>query len=323
MIALRLEAHDPDVRVLGCPVCDGRTADAGNHAPHARIIDADHGKAVEREVVHEVDEGILQLVIGLVIGAHVVAVDVGDDGDGRLQVEEGGVALVSLGDEEVALAETGVRAPRVEAPADDVGRIAACHREDARDEGGRGGLPVGARNRDAVTEAHELSEHLGALHDRNALLLRLDVLGIGLPDGGGDHDDARAGDVLRLVPYRDFHPEAPEVLDGSVLGEIGSGYLISLVRKHLGYAAHSGAADADKMNSLDPAHSGDMVSVHQFSPRCTPRSARLTARRRLLRREARPRRGRCRQSAPQSAGRHSSGATQPWLKDGRTRLYHV
>jgi hypothetical protein len=53
----------------------------------------------------------------------VVGVDVGDHRDHRLQVQEGRVGLVGLGDDELAGAEARVGAGAVQAPADDEGRI--------------------------------------------------------------------------------------------------------------------------------------------------------------------------------------------------------
>ena len=53
----------------------------------------------------------------------MVRFDIGDDGDHRLQVQERGVALIGLGNQETAGAELGIGAGAVEQSADNEGRI--------------------------------------------------------------------------------------------------------------------------------------------------------------------------------------------------------
>ena len=60
------------------------------------------------------------------------------------------------------------------------------------DHGRRGGLAVHAGNGDAIFQAHQLGQHLGALDHRDVLLVRGDDLGIVARDGRADDDDFRA-----------------------------------------------------------------------------------------------------------------------------------
>ena len=90
---------------------------------HARIVQADHRQAVERQVVQELDEAVLQAFEIAAVGAEVIVVDVGDDGDHRLQVQERGIALVGLGDEVAAVAEARIAAGALQAAADHEGGI--------------------------------------------------------------------------------------------------------------------------------------------------------------------------------------------------------
>ena len=76
------------------------------------VVGAQHGDAVERQALQEIDEGLLQPAEVVAVGLHVVGVDVGDDRDHRRQEQEGGIRLVGLGDEEVAAAQAGVGAGR-------------------------------------------------------------------------------------------------------------------------------------------------------------------------------------------------------------------
>ena len=80
-----------------------------------------------------------------------------------------------------------VRAGRVQAPADDEGRIEPALGEHARDQAGGGGLAVRAGDRDALLQAHQLGEHQRARHDRDALRARRDDLGLSALHRGGDH----------------------------------------------------------------------------------------------------------------------------------------
>jgi len=48
--------------------------------------------------VQEIDEALLETRKIAVVRDEMIVVDIGDDGDHRLQVQEGSVALVSLGD---------------------------------------------------------------------------------------------------------------------------------------------------------------------------------------------------------------------------------
>ena len=54
--------------------------DAGQDVLHRRVVEAQHRRAVERDLVHEAEERLLH-VGQVVVGVEVLAVDVGDDGD--------------------------------------------------------------------------------------------------------------------------------------------------------------------------------------------------------------------------------------------------
>ena len=58
---------------------------------HHRMIDAEHGEAVERDVLDELLEGAVHRLESAV-EVEMLGIDVGDDGDGRRQLGEGAVA---------------------------------------------------------------------------------------------------------------------------------------------------------------------------------------------------------------------------------------
>ena len=136
------------------------------------VIDAQDRGAVERQVLQKLHEGLLQPAEVVLIGVHVVFVDVGDHRYDGLQVQERGVGLVRLDHDEFAGAEARIGADRREAAADHESRIQAALGEHARHEAGGCRLAVRAGDRHALLQAHQLGEHQGAGHDRDALVAR-------------------------------------------------------------------------------------------------------------------------------------------------------
>ena len=73
------------------------------------IVQADDDRAVERHLVDELDEGGADVVERRVV-VQVLAIDVGDHGDDRRELQEGAVALVGFHHQEIAVAHARVRA---------------------------------------------------------------------------------------------------------------------------------------------------------------------------------------------------------------------
>ena len=147
---------------------DAPVLDAADQLLHGRVIEAHHREAVERQVLDEGVERVLDRVEGLEV-IEMLGVDVGDDGDVGGQLQERAVALVGLDHHPVAGAAPGVGAVGVDDAAVDDGRIEPGGVEQRRDQRSRRGLAVRAGDGDALLQAHQLGEHLGAPHDGNAL----------------------------------------------------------------------------------------------------------------------------------------------------------
>jgi hypothetical protein len=154
-------------------------ATCGRIEPYVGIIDAKHGHAVEGQLLQEVDEGLPQPVDRMTIRFHVVYVDIGDHGRHGLQMQEGGVGLVGLHDDELSRCRAWRANPRSPAAADHECRIHARFGKDASHEARGRRLAVGARDGDALLEPEQLGEHEGTGHDR--------------------HGAARARDDFRIV----------------------------------------------------------------------------------------------------------------------------
>jgi hypothetical protein len=155
-----LDVDQPQVAVLGGAV--GAHAGRGGHGAQprrARVVGAQDDEAGRVQRLQEPVEGRLDRGQVAVV-VQVVGLDVGDDRAVRGQQQEGAVALVGLGDEDVALAGVRVAARLVEVAADGEGGVhaAGLHR-DGEHRGGRG-LPVRAGHGDAALAGH----HRGQRH---------------------------------------------------------------------------------------------------------------------------------------------------------------
>ncbi|MCY1520553.1 hypothetical protein D9M68_553350 [compost metagenome] len=256
-----------DVGVLAETVGDHRARHLRQDLAHHRVVHAHHRQTVERQVVQELDEGLLQLVEVAAVGAHVVGVDVGHHRHHRLQVQEAGVALVGLGHQVAAGAELGVGAGRVQAAADDEGRVEAAGGEHRGDQAGGGGLAVGAGDGDAVAVAHQLGEHFRARHHRQATFEGGGDFRVGLVHGAGDDQHVGAIGVFRAMADEYLRAELLQALGHRRGLEVGAGDFVAEVQQHFGDAAHAGATDADEVDAADAAHgAGDTGGFLNHGP---------------------------------------------------------
>jgi hypothetical protein len=167
--AVRTEINEPRVGLRVFAVGDDAAIlDLADDALHHGMVDAHHREAVERHVLDKTAERLLHRVEGFEM-IEMLGIDIGDDGDVGRQLQEGAVALVGLHHHPVAGAEPGVGAIGIDDAAIDHGGIEIAGIEQCRDHRGRGGLAVGACDRDAALQPHQLGQHFGAAHHRNAL----------------------------------------------------------------------------------------------------------------------------------------------------------
>ena len=133
------------------------------------MVDAQHRGAPERHAVAERRERVLERLVAAVV-VEVLGVDVGDHRDHGREAQERAVALVGLGDEQRARAEAracGARpAASTRPPTTAVGSSPAASSTCATSEVVVV-LPWLPADRDAVLEAHQLGEHLGAPDHRD------------------------------------------------------------------------------------------------------------------------------------------------------------
>ena len=193
----------------------------------------------------------------------MVGVDIGDDGDHRLQVEETGVALVCLGHQIMTRAQTGMTAAGVQPSADHIGGIQTALGQQRSHERGRRRLPMGARHGDAETETHQFRQHLRAGNHRDARLAGRSDLRVVVADGRRRHHHLGTGDLSRIVPPVDPGAEFRQPPGHGIAAQIRSADLVPQIQHHLGNAAHPRAAATDEMHPPDAAHGiGIAKGVH-------------------------------------------------------------
>jgi hypothetical protein len=213
------------------------------------MVEAHHRQPVERDPVREVDERLLQRLDRAVV-IEVLGIDVGDDRDGRRQVEERSIRLVRLDDDPLAPPELGIGAERVELSAHHRRRVQAGMIEDGGDEGSSGGLAVRPGDRHRILQPHQLGEHFGAADDGYAPGPRRERLGIHRPPHGarGHHHVHVASHVFGAVPDLDDPAELSEALGYLALLQVRAGHPIAEVQEELGDAAHPDASDPDEVD---------------------------------------------------------------------------
>ncbi len=107
---------------------------------------------------------------------------------------------------------------------------------------------MGAGHRDGRVEPHQLGEDLGAANDRQALGARRIELRVARFHGGGDHDEAGAHQVDRIVPDKHADALAAQAPDVGALLLVAALNRVAFGMHDLGDGAHADAADAEDVN---------------------------------------------------------------------------
>ena len=252
--AFNLDLRDREVGVLGEAVGQHGPRYPGQQAAQHRIVQAQHGGAVERQPVDKFDEGVLQALEVMAVGGHVVRVDVGDDRQHGLQAQKGGVRLIGLHDDRLAHAQTGVGTGAFQQAADHEGGVQSRGLVNGGQQACGGGLAVGAGDGDAVPIAHEFAEHLRPGNHRNALFARPGELWIAVVNGAGPNHHIGARHLFGGVAVKQLGAQGGQPRRHRRRMNVRPGHLVSLVDEHFGNAGHAGPADADEVNASDAAH---------------------------------------------------------------------
>src|SRR6266536_80596 len=245
---LQPDVARPEVRLGRLAVGDNPLLDPRKDRSDSGVVETGDDRAVERDLVRELDERVDDLV-QVAVAVEMVRLDVRDDGDVGRQLEEGAVVLVRLRDEEVAPAQARVRAEDADPTADDDRRIEAGLGQNHSGQRSRRRLSVGPGDRDPLLQAHDLAEHLGSPDHRDPALAGGGDLGIRFVHRGRNDDQVYLGEVPGIVAEEDLRPERRE--PGGVLASlpVAAGDLErGREKKDLRQAAHADSARSDEMN---------------------------------------------------------------------------
>jgi hypothetical protein len=116
---------------------------------------------------------------------------------------------------------------------------------------GRGGLAVHAGDRDAALQPHQLGQHLGAPHHRQAPGACRAELRVAALDCGRHDNDGSVPEILGGVADRDLGALVTQPLHVGRVGCVRALHRVAEIDQHLGDAAHADAADADEMDGAD------------------------------------------------------------------------
>ena len=198
-----LRAARPCARDVGAAAVEAVGDDAARASAAAsprtrRVVGARDHRAVERHLVGEVDERLLQ-VVEAAVALHVLVIDVRDHRDRRRQLQERPIALVRLGDHVARRCPSRALLPNAlsRPPITAVGSSPRAL-EHERDHRRRGRLAVRAGDGDAVAaaaSARRASRRAGS--PGSAARARLDDLRVVRPHRRRHDDDVGVADVAR------------------------------------------------------------------------------------------------------------------------------
>ena len=214
------------------------------------MVDAQHCKAVEWHVLHELVEAGEHGLPGAPV-VEMLGVHVGHHGNRGWEPEKAAVALVGLDHHPLAGAHAGVGAVVVDDAAVDDRRVEPGGLQHGGDEAGGRRLAMGAADGDRPAQPHEFGQHLRpAYHRDQPGARRLDFGVVGL-HRGRDHDHLAIAEVARIMADRDGNAGLAQPPHIGTIGDIAALHGIAEIVQHLGNAGHADAADADEMDGAD------------------------------------------------------------------------
>ena len=244
------EVQRPPLIALAETVADRAAGLLGQQRRDARVVAVADACAAFGQQGAELGEGVGDIV-DILIEIEVILFDVGDDGDGRVEVQKAGVELARFHDEGIVAADARAAADIIQLAADMHGGVKPRVQQHLGDHRCGGGFAVRAADVDGVAVAlHQLPEQRGALHLGDAQFLGAHAFGVVFGDGGGIDDDVRAVHILRALA--DEHVNARLL---QRVGHIGAGGIRTRdahaeLDQHAGQAAHRAAADADHVRAF-------------------------------------------------------------------------
>src|SRR5258708_3996949 len=116
--AFELDVADDEIGLAGSAVSDDRALDARDDGLHVRLVHAQNRRAVKRNAVDEVHQGIVNGFERRIL-IEMLAVDGGDDRDHGREQQEAAVAFAGFDHEEFAFSQARGGARLIDSAADD------------------------------------------------------------------------------------------------------------------------------------------------------------------------------------------------------------
>ena len=93
---------------------------------------------------------------------------------------------------------------------------------------------MGACNRNALLEAHQLGQHQGAGHYRNMPSARLQHLGVGGLHGGGSHHCVGTSHMVGMVADESAYAQRVQALQRGAVAQVGAADAVAQVVQDFG-----------------------------------------------------------------------------------------
>ena len=113
----------------------------------------------------------------------MLGIDIGDNCDGRRQLDESAVGFICLNDDPFPVAEPGISAIGVDDAAIDDSWVQPAGIKHRGDQRRCGCLAMGAADRDGPFEAHQFGQHFSAAYDGDQFLAGRDQFRVVGSDG--------------------------------------------------------------------------------------------------------------------------------------------
>ncbi len=222
----------------------------GDEPGGARIVHAGHHETVRVDPVDEPRERDLD-VLGPAVVVEMVGFDIGDDRTGRFEEQESAVALVRLGDEDLAGPGMRVGAGLVDVTSDHERRVgAACLQCNGGHQGGRR-LPMGPGDGQPARTPHQRCERGGPGDDMQAAPSRLLDLGVSVRNRPGEDHGTGVPEMGRIMTDSHHSAERPQCGQPTGVPGVASGHGRAAPHQQPRQPAHAGAADPDEVDAVE------------------------------------------------------------------------
>lgn len=193
-------------------VSDHAARKAWHQLLHIPVIAANDRPASRFDLVQKLNICFLKTAEIAAVIFQMVGLNVGHNANPRMILQEGAIALVRFGDDELALPRFGVRTDIHQFAADNVSgvRPATLHHQRNHRRGRRFAVRPG--NRDPAPFIQQPGEHLRAMQDRDSLLLRFDPLHVVLRQRRRVDDQVCSVHLLGRMADIDFRSFGGELL---------------------------------------------------------------------------------------------------------------